>query len=143
MKNCLVTVLRLVLSVVTFEKDMNEQNLNWRHPWKFTGRPKGKEYSNENNILWMLEDQKKKSSVYTDKEMDKILTDQHEMHDDQNGGGGFTPHDWNQSTTDFPKPEDMPNPLFFGFFASFSEKEYTDSVLNQEKFYQIMVLHMG
>jgi len=30
----------------------------------------------------------------------------------------------------FEKPEDMPNPLFFGFFASFSEKNYTDYMMN-------------
>ncbi|MCF7824913.1 MAG: DUF5706 domain-containing protein [Candidatus Marinimicrobia bacterium] len=27
------------------------------------------------------------------------------------------------------KPKDMPNPLFFGFFASFSEREYTDYMI--------------
>ncbi len=29
----------------------------------------------------------------------------------------------------FTKPSDMPNPLFFGFFASFPEKEYTDFMM--------------
>ena len=29
----------------------------------------------------------------------------------------------------FNKPADMPNPLFFGFFASFPEKEYTDYMM--------------
>jgi hypothetical protein len=33
-------------------------------------------------------------------------------------------------STGFDKPEDMPNPLFFGFFASFSEKEYTQYMVN-------------
>ncbi|MCF7808141.1 MAG: DUF5706 domain-containing protein [Candidatus Marinimicrobia bacterium] len=31
-----------------------------------------------------------------------------------------------QRKATFSKPEEMPNPLFFGFFSSFSEKEYTD-----------------
>lgn len=52
----------------------------------------------------------KQSSVYTDKEMEKIYVDQHEMADDPGQGGGHTPHDWNQSTTDFPKPEDLERP---------------------------------
>jgi hypothetical protein len=29
----------------------------------------------------------------------------------------------------FTKPADMPNPLFFGFFASFPEKEYSDYMM--------------
>jgi len=35
-----------------------------------------------------------------------------------------------QGKGEFKKPEDMPNPLFFGFFATFSEKEYTDYMVN-------------
>ena len=46
-------------------------------------------------------------SVYSDREMEKYYTEQHELHDDPNGGGGFTPRDWNHSTTDFPKPQDL------------------------------------
>jgi hypothetical protein len=32
-------------------------------------------------------------------------------------------------TSAFSKPGDMPNPLFFGFFASFSQAEYTDYMM--------------
>ncbi len=49
----------------------------------------------------------KKASTYTDQEMEKYYTEQHEIADDPNQGGGFTPRDWNHSTTDFPKPEDL------------------------------------
>lgn len=33
--------------------------------------------------------------------------------------------------TGFAKPADMPNPLFFGFFASFSESEYSDYMIKR------------
>lgn len=35
-----------------------------------------------------------------------------------------------QGKGDFKKPKDMPNPLFFGFFATFSEEEYTEYMLD-------------
>jgi hypothetical protein len=49
-------------------------------------------------------------SVYSDREMEKIYEEQHEMADDPNQGGGYTPRDFNHSTTDYPKPEDLERP---------------------------------
>jgi hypothetical protein len=48
---------------------------------------------------------KKADSCYTDKQLEEQYTKQHEYSDDP--GGGFTPHDWNQSTSDYPKPKDL------------------------------------
>ena len=47
------------------------------------------------------------SNTYTDNQMEEIYDEQHA--EDQPGGdgsGGNVYHDWNQSTNDFPKPED-------------------------------------
>ena len=49
----------------------------------------------------------KQASTYTDQEMEQYYIEQHEMGDDPNGGGGHTVRDWNHSTTDYPKPEDL------------------------------------
>lgn len=53
---------------------------------------------------------KKIASTYNDKEMDQITEKNREdsgdwFKDDQ--GGGFSVHDWNSNTNDFPKPKDM------------------------------------
>ena len=50
------------------------------------------------------------ASTYTSDEMEKIYVDQHEMADDPGQGGGHTPRDFNNSTTDYPKPEDLERP---------------------------------
>lgn len=53
---------------------------------------------------------KVKGSAYSDQEMEEIYTKTREDsggHYGEDTGGGFTPHEWNQSTNDFPKPKDM------------------------------------
>lgn len=100
----------------TFRKDINEDNLNWRYPHKFMKRPRGPHYSNTGDVFDILlskndteeEESKKNANVYTDREMEKYYTEQHEYNDSDGGGNVY--HDWNQSTTDFPKPEDLANP---------------------------------
>lgn len=52
----------------------------------------------------------KTAQTYSDKEMDEITTRNREDSGDwfhDSPGGGFTPHDWNDSTTDYPQPKDI------------------------------------
>lgn len=53
---------------------------------------------------------KNTAETYTDKEMDEITTKNKEDSGDwfkNDPGGGFTPHDWNDNTSDYPQPKDI------------------------------------
>lgn len=49
----------------------------------------------------------RRGSAYTQQEMEEIYVDQHEMHDNTQGIGGFTTDEVTRSTTDYPMPKDI------------------------------------